>query len=189
MNLKKLNEELKKLFVSESETIFNEFKELPPEPILIPIEPTEQEKQDDALVRDLFKWSQKIEGKDFKWHVWEENSGLNCSMERKYIGKYGEPCISAFLRLDLPSRYFSKNYIEVGLGLDRYAPRDKELSTELKNTFIYTKEDLQNLGFTEIREARSGGEDWITGYIYFDSVEECISKWKELLPIIIKGKQ
>jgi hypothetical protein len=159
-------------------------------PLLVPIEPSEQEKQDRALVKDLFRWTDKIEGKDFKWNAREQSFGLNCFMERKDPSKYGEPCISAFLRLDLPSNhmYFDKNYIRLELGLDRYAPSDKELETELKNTFISTKEDLQSLGFTEIKESRSYRENWLDGYMYFDTVDECINKWKELAPIIIKGK-
>lgn len=159
-------------------------------PLLVPIEPTEQRKQDRTLVKDLFRWSDKIEGTEFKWDAREQYTGVNCFTERKDESKYGRPCISAFIRLDLPSYHMDddKNYIRLELGLDRYAPSDKELEKQLKNKFVSTKEDLQNLGFTEIKESRSGGEDWLDGYMYFDSAEECISKWKELAPIIINGK-
>lgn len=187
MNLKKLNAELDNLLESLNEKVptYSEGG-----PLLVPIEPTEQRKQDRALVKDLFRWSDKIEGTEFKWHAREQNVGVHCFTERKARGKYGEPCISAHISLDLPSYHMEgdKNSIRLELGLDRYAPRDKEREKQLKNTFISTKEDLRNLGCTEITEVRSLGEDWINGYMYFNSVEECISKWKELAPIIIKGK-
>ena len=196
MNIKKLNEELSKLlegdYIKTYSNVYKSLNEKVPTyaeggPLLVPIEPTEQRKQDRALVKDLFEWSNKIEGKDFKWNVREQSFGLNCFIERKDLNKYGEPCISAFLRLDLPSNhmYFDKNYIQVELGLDRYAPSDKELERKLKNDFVSTKEDLQNLGFTEIKESRSYGENWLYGYMYFDTIEECINKWKELLPVLI----
>ena len=159
-------------------------------PLLVPIEPTEQRKQDRELVKDLFRWSDKIEGTEFKWDAREQYTGVNCFIERKNDSIYGRPCISAYIRLDLPSYHMEddKNYIQLELGLDRYAPRDKELEKQLKNKFVSTKEDLQNLGFTEIKESRSGGEDWLDGYMYFNTPEECISKWKELAPIIIEEK-
>ena len=187
MDLKKLNAKLDKILESLDEKVPTYSQG---GPLLVPIEPTEQRKQDRALVKDLFRWSDKIEGTEFKWNAREQYTGVNCFAERKDEGKYGRPCISAYIRLDLPSYHMEddKNSIRLELGLDRYAPRDKELEKQLKNKFVSTKEDLQNLGFTEIKESRSGGEDWIDGYMYFNSAEECISKWKELAPIIIKGK-
>lgn len=159
-------------------------------PLLIPIEPAEQRKKDDALTRDLCRWSNTIQGKDFKWIARQQYTGVNCSIDRKDIKKYGEPCISAFVRLDLPSYHMTgdKNYIQLELGLDRYAPSDKDCDKELKNTFVSTKADLRNLGFTDIKEVRSYGEDWLDGYMYFNTAEECINKWKKLAPIIVKGK-
>ena len=183
MDFKKLNEQLNTIL--ERIPTYAEGG-----PLLIPVEPEEQRKQDRELVKDLFRWTDKIEGTEFKWDAREQYTGVNCFTERKDESKYGSPCISAFIRFDLPSYHMDddKNYIRLELGLDRYAPRDKELEKQLKDNFVSTKEDLQNLGFTEIKESRSGGEDWIDGYMYFDSVEECISKWKELAPIIISGK-
>lgn len=153
MDFKKLNEKLNTIL-----------EEIPTwaegGPLLVPIEPEEQEIKNTQLIDELWNYCESIKHNELKWEARQRNCGLYC---------YIDTILDLTLDLKLPKYEWHDNELKLVV----YKPTES----------IRSLEDLTNLGFTKVEKDHS----ILIGITQFNSVEECISKWKELLDVIIQG--